>query len=320
MAALLLSAIAALCADVRADTISMKDGSEVKGIVLEEYKDRLLVSTGDGEVLVMKSLVREMRLDDEDANLVKLGDQARENRRYAKAAEYYNKALKLNSQSKPAKDGLLFIQLYASGIDKSMMAKDIKRQGDIDRDGGSIFTEKSEEEAVRQAQSDIMKYIGIRLCEDGDTPLICMVRSGSPADMAGVKNGDRLVSIWGKFTRYMNIKETADQLLKKSSSELRCTIERAMKVSLNKRNIAGNSIRNSIGASLKIDIDGLVMSDLDDGAAALNAGLKTGDSIISIDGYPTRYMPIKKAIDLINGSSDIISLTIRREISIWKKS
>ena len=69
----------------QADTVIMKDGKEVKGIVLEEYKDRMLISTVDGERSLMKEEIKELYFDTEEQNLIKLAEQARDKGDFVKS-------------------------------------------------------------------------------------------------------------------------------------------------------------------------------------------------------------------------------------------
>lgn len=314
---LLLGAMTASCAS--ADTIHMKDGRELKGIVVEEYKDRLLVSTVDGEVTMMKSEIKELYFDEEETNLIKLGDQARDAKRYMKAAAYYGGALKLNPDSKGAKDGLLYLQLHISDKIDSMRSDSVRRQRDIDENGGSILVEKSDDEALKEVQSDLSKSLGLKLCADGFMPFICLVRPDSPAEMAGMIKGDTLVAIWGRLTGYMTLREVADHLLKKASPEIRCTIERTRDVKVNKSKNIFSGPQDSIGADLTIGFDGLTIEKARRGGNISAAGLADGDIIVAIDGVSTRYMAMSKVTGIICGSVGSVRLTFRRDLIIWKR-
>lgn len=302
-----------------ADIIQLKDGREVKGIVIEEYKDRVVFSTPDGEKSILKSDIKELFFDDEEANLIKLGDQARDNQKYMKAVGYYGTALKLNPHSKQAKDGLIYLQLYLSGKGGSLMGSDVRRQGDIDRDGSSIMVEKSGEDALKEAQADLARSLGLTLREDGNLPKIGSIREDSLANNAGMRKGDILIAIWGRLTGYMTLKEVTDHLLKKVSPEIRCTIERTVDVAVDKDKKLFTSSEDLIGALLSMEFDGLTVSNVRNGGAADRAGLKAGDLIVAIGGKSTRYMPLKKAIESIRKSEGTISLSLRREVLIWRK-
>ena len=74
-------------------------------------------------------------------------------------------------------------------------------------------------------------------------------------------------------------------------------------------------------ATFTMEFDGLTVSGVKEGGSAFEAGLKKGDLITAIDGNSTRYMPLKKAIELIrNSKTGSTKLTLRREIIIWRKS
>jgi hypothetical protein len=57
---LLVATVCGLCAagNAPADTVYVKDGKELKGIVVEDFKDRIIFSTADGEITVMKSDIK----------------------------------------------------------------------------------------------------------------------------------------------------------------------------------------------------------------------------------------------------------------------
>ena len=109
------------------------------------------------------------------------------------------------------------------------------------------------------------------------------------------------------------LEEVTNMLLDKPSLELKCTIERDIEVNL--------ASGNNIGASFTMEFDGLTVTGVKEGGAALNAGLKKDDLITAIDGKSTRYMPMNKAVELIKSSkTGYVELTVRREVIIWRKS
>jgi hypothetical protein len=305
--AIFLLPIALLSQFASADTIQLKDGREVKGIVIEEYKDRIIFSTPDGEAKILKADIKELNFDDEETNLVKLGDQARDNRQYMKAVGYYGSALKLNPNSKQAKDGLIYMQLYLSGKESSRMGTDIRKQNGIDSDGSFIATEKDESQALKEAQAELSRSLGLTLRPDGNLPQIGTVKPDSLAYDSGIRKGDILIAIWGRLTGYMTIKEVVDHLLKKTSPEIRCTIERTVE------------IKDLVGVSFSMELDGLTVSEVKDGSSAYASGLRGGDLIVAIDSDSTRYMPLKKAIERIRKAGGAVKLSLRRDVVVWRK-
>ena len=61
---------------------------------------------------IMKSDIKELYYDQEEENLIKLAEQAKEKKDYIRALTYYDMAFKANPDSKAAKDGLVFLEGY----------------------------------------------------------------------------------------------------------------------------------------------------------------------------------------------------------------
>lgn len=304
-----------------ADTIYKTDGQELKGIVVEDYKDRLVFSTADGEITVMKSEIRDLRFDTEEDNLIKLAEQARERRNFTKAYAYYDMAYKMNPDSKAAKDGLVFLQGYMFRKEEVKKEDDIRRREEFERYGSVVPTEKGDEERLKESEEKLKASIGMTLTgKDGFTQ-IASVERDSPAYEAGIIKGDMLVAVWGRLTGYMELKEVLALLLDKPSLEIKCGIERAVDVEINPNRGALSGPNDLIGASFSMEFDGLTISGVAQSGYASAAGLKEGDLIISIDGNSTRYMPLKKAIELIrNSRENSVKLIIKKEVLIWRRS
>ena len=114
-----------------ADTIYTKDDKEIKGIVIEEYKDRVLISTVDGEETIKKPDIKELYFDTEEQNLIKLAEQARDRGDFIKSFVYYDKAFKVNPDSRAAKDGIVFLQGYLFKKDMAKKEEEINRRNEF---------------------------------------------------------------------------------------------------------------------------------------------------------------------------------------------
>ena len=291
------------------DTVDMKDGKEIKGIVLEDYKDRILLSTVDGERTLMKSDIKELYFDTEEQNLIQLGEQAREKGDFIKAFTYYDKAFKINPDSKAAKEGIVFLQGYLFKKDMAKKEEDVNRRNEFEASGSGPVAIKTDEEISKEKIEKLRKTSGITLRSTDVITVIDSVAISSPADEAGIKKGDILIDVWGRLVGYLSSQEVVQTLLEKTSLETKCTIERDIYLGT-----------NDIGADLKMQFDGLTVAIVNGGSAAEAAGLKQNDIITSINGQSTRYMPLKKAVELIKRSKDgNIKLTIRRGMVMWGK-
>ena len=110
----------------------------------------------------------------------------------------------------------------------------------------------------------------------------------------------------------MSLKEVIETLLEKNSLETKIALERNIAVRVRPD--------DSIGAVLSMQFDGLTVSAIKEGSAASEADLGPNDIITAINGNSTRYMPLKRAIELIKRSKDgKVDLTVRKDIVMWGK-
>ena len=291
-----------------ADTAYLKDGKEIKGLVVEDYKDRIVLSTVNGEVELQKSDIKELYYDNEEEGLINLAEQAKERRDYARAFTYYNMALKANPGSKGANDGLVFLQGYLFRKEESEKLDDIKRRENIERYGTVVSMDKilTDEEKLKDLTKRLWSGVGLVIVMENDLPKIVDVRLKSPAYMAGMRKNDFIVGLWTKLIRHMAMIEVMDALLDKPSLEVKCTIERSVEI-------------DPSGLSFNMEPKGLTISEVrQNGNAVVGEEIKKDDLVFSIDGKSTRYMPLNKAMKLIKKGKDSVNLTIRREVLIWR--
>lgn len=290
----------------QADTINTKDGKEIKGIVVEDYNDRIVLSTASGEVALKKADIEELYFDNEEENLIKLAEQAYERRDFARAFTYYNMALKVNPASKAANDGLVFLQGYLFRKEEAEKLDDIKRRENIERYGTVIPVTRmeNEEERFKSLKRRLWEVIGLSLGIEKGFPKVIDVRTKSPAYAAGIRKNDLIVGVWAKLTGYLSLVEIMEMLLDKPSLEIRCLVERAASV-------------DPEGVSFGMELKGLTVIDVA-GNGASESGLKKDDLIMSINGESTRYMPLKKALGLIKRSRGGVNLIFRRVTLIWR--
>ncbi len=291
------------------DTIYTKDGKELKGIIVEDYKDRITFSTIDGQNTVMKSDVKELYFDTEEQNLIKLAEQARDKNDYMKAFIYYDKAFKLNPNSRAAKDGIVFLQGYLFKKDMSQKEEAVKRHNEFEQRGEWVGV-RSDEDKFSDDLKKLRTEVGISLITIGGVTQIESVRVGSSADSAGIRKGDTLIAVWGRLVGYMSLKDVVEALLEKTSLETKIMLERNITVRVRPS--------DSIGATLSMQFDGLTVSAIKEDSTASEAGLNPNDIITAINGNSTRYMPLKRAISLIKRSKEgKVNLTVRKDVVMW---
>ncbi len=304
----------------RADTVIKRDGRELKGIIVEDYYDRIVLSTPDGEVQVLKSDVRELSYDSEEDNLIKLGDLAKERSNYEAAYSYYEKAFNMNPNSKPAKDGMMYLKGFLFRKEEAKKEEDIKRRTEFERYQVAGMEEKTAEDLKNEREEKLRFLIGMALKITGNNFEVDEVLPQTPAADAGIKKGDYIVALWGKFTGYMAYRQFIDLLVKDPSIEIKTTFERSLEIVMTDPRGPMAGSRELTGAVFSMEFDGLTVTEVKEGSPAEKGGLRKGDLVIAIDDNSTRYMPMKTAIELIRGSkSGSVNLIVRRETTIWKR-
>jgi tetratricopeptide (TPR) repeat protein len=81
-----------------ADTVIMKSRERVKGVVVEEYSDRVRISTMEGEREILKNGIERIVYDLEEQNLTNLADFYMDRGMYKMAYHYYEQALNVNPE------------------------------------------------------------------------------------------------------------------------------------------------------------------------------------------------------------------------------
>lgn len=311
-----------LVSSLFSDTMQTSDGREIRGIVVEDYKDRIVMSTVDGEITTKKSDIKQLYYDSEAENLIKLAEQSKERGDMLKAFAYYDMALRADPNSKAAKDGVVFLQGYLFRKEQVKKEDEIRRREEFENFGAArIPEEKPAEEKIKEMTSTMREVIGITLTQEGGANIIESLRQNSPADEAGAIRGDAIIAVWGRLTGYMPLEDVLKLLLEKPSLEIKCTIERNVAVIPDPNRTILSSLKDMIGATFTMQFDGLTVSDVTEDSPAMSAGLMKGDIIVAIDGQSTRYMPLKKAISVMRSTKNsALLLKIRREILIWRRS
>jgi len=302
-----------------ADTIYTKDGKELRGIVVEDYNDRLVFSTVDGEIIVLKSNVNELYYDNDEDNLIKLAEQSFEKGDTIRAFAYYERAFRFNPNSKRAKDGIVFLQGLLFRKEQAQKEETVRRLDDFERRGELAETAKRPSGASTDAAERMRNSIGMDLVIKGNSPEIAAVRTGSPAYEGGLSKEDVLIAVWGRLTGYLSLEEVVSNIMERSALEVKCTIERRLNIAVTCNRTLLASPADLIGASLNMEFEGLTVSNVKEGEAAFKGGLKKGDLVVAINGKSTRYMPLKKAVEAIrNTKGTTVNLTVRRELTFWR--
>ncbi len=293
------------CSSCFPDTIHMKDGKEEKGLVVEEYIDRVVFSTADGEKEFFKKDIDSIEYDTPEQNLYQIGREYEKRGWYEKAAFYYRRALEINPEYKEARDAFLSSHAILWREEEARAKKELEhRRLVLDWRDKKGSTEPSL--PIPQDKNEVLKKnLGIELLTDDGNFIAQKVIDGSSAYNAGIRVGDVLSAIWGRLIRYSTFEDVFNELNIPKFSEIRLTIERD--VILEGR---------EIGVSFKVRYDGLTITEIRPDSIAEKAGLKEGDIVTYIDKAPTRYMPLETAVELIKSKTSPFTLRLKRDIML----
>jgi len=259
-----------------ADVVYDASGGTLKGLVVEEHADRVVLSTEEGERTIFRSQIEEVFYAEPERNYLYLGSQALEQGDFGAARGFFQKALQINPDLSEAADAL----------------------------GRAADAEKKREwvdEGLDLLQA-MEKQWGITLGEGKELPVVRERRPGSLAERAGLAVGDGLVAAWSRSLAFLPTGAAAKELIGPPGSSIKLTLRREVK-------------RPAGSPEIKLSMERLGLT-----AAAAAPPLAAGDRIVSIDGEPTRYMPLEQARKRVQaGSSKGLELVIHRDLKVTRE-
>jgi membrane-associated protease RseP (regulator of RpoE activity) len=302
-----------LAATAAADTVILRDGTRVKGLILDEMKDRIVFSTPAGEVEILKSEIRSAIYDTETQALLQKGRNQIRRGQYIRAYYTFENVLEMDPEIDEARERLVYLASQVERINRQDFVGD-PGQRNARLAGGK---KKPAIETVRET-------IGLTFFSDGKYVTVRDTGGkGTPAFEAGLMPGDRIVSVWGNMAAYMDEDGVAESLL--DAPEVKMTVERTVTLVLPPSGKERTwppvpAYRRATGAAIFLKKKGFVAGDVSPGGAFGEAGIKEGDLLYRIAGKNTRYMPFRAVRSTIEaGRGGGMEVVIRRDISLWVK-
>lgn len=298
-----------------ADTVIMKNGAKIKGLVVDEYIDRISLSTVEGERHILRKDIDRIEYDTPEQNFMQLGRAYDEKGWYDKAAFYYKKAMDVNPDYKEAREA------YVASHAKMWREEEKRTKKDIETHNMAIEWQRARKNkkavpAAKSRESFVREGIGISLVEKDGIFTISEVITGSSADKAGIQKGDFLAGIWGRLVRYSKLEDVLNELSGPKYSEVKILIEKEIIVQLD----TGADAYKELGITPGFEYEGLMIKDVVPGKKGEFAGLKKGDFIIAVNKIITRYLPIDSVIALLNNpENNKIIFTIRRTVNLRRE-
>lgn len=260
----LLLATATVAAPAAADEIYFLSGDTLKGLVVEEHVDRLIVSTIDGEQIVWRQDIDQVFFDDPERNYLYLGNDALAGGDLNAAVALYQRSLQMNPAWPDARDALRRLE---------------DRQRRLSRG------------AAGDAEGALQEAWGVTLMATENYPVISTLASGAWAATQGFQVHDAIVAVWGESMGYRPLAQVADRLLEPGGREAKVTLARDVAVS------APSGAAAWPGFEVALELDGLVVRNA--GPWGTSAGLRAGDLLVGLNGQPTRYLPMGAAKGII---------------------
>lgn len=304
---------------VYADAIYLKDGQELKGVIVEDYHDRILLSTEKGERTLAKNEIEDIRYDAVEDNFVRLGAFYKDKGDYKTALYYYEAAYKKNPDMKEAQDGTLLLGNMILRKKQSDLESEVALKQDTEEKVRRRILEDEPGQILEKQKEGLKRQVGIVIETPGGDVKISGISRRSPAYEAGIRQGDTIVAVWGRLIRYMQLKDVYKLLLDNKVSELRIVIARDSVVYLKKKGLF-NGAEDMLGGAFKMEFEGLTVDRTRAGEALDKAGILRGDRVTKIGEASTRYMPFEAACKTIEGEKGgFIKLGIEREVVFWKR-
>jgi C-terminal processing protease CtpA/Prc len=299
-----------------ADTVLMKDKARVKGLVVDEYSDRITLNTVDGERTIFRKDIDKIEYDTPEQNFMQMGKAYESKEWYDKAAFYYKKAMEMNPNYKEARESYLACHSKIWRQEERMTRKELERR--------SMAMEwrrnrNTKEKPMPKGKMELLKNIlGMSLGEKDGIFTIADIRPYYSADKAGIREGDTLAGIWGKLIRYKDINDVIDELLGPKYSEVRVLIERDIVIPIE---TPSENLYKDLGVVLGFEYEGLIVKDVMADKPGSLYGLKKGDHVLAVDNNVARYLPLDSIISIINssGNNKNILFSIRRSVNLRRE-
>lgn len=294
----------------------LKDGkTQIKGLVVEQHADRVILSTEMGEVPVLREQIREILFEEAEQNFYAIGKKHEENQKWGEALSYYEKALEVNpnfEEAQKAADAMRN-RFWADSVGGPQAEIENRQILHDSWDSNRPVADVAKSRLVEREES-LREGLGVTLDKRGDWIRFAQVGTKKPAALAGLKRGDRLVSIDGTSLRFLGVEAVQKHLVEPHFTSFTLEFERDLVVKKDEeRNL------KELGLKLKLEYRGLVVDLVRESSAAAKAGLKEGDLVSHVGGEATRYMQTKKAVELIESAEGSVAFTIRRSALLMRK-
>jgi len=280
-----------------ADAVYLSNGDIVKGVVVEDHKDRIVLSTYKGEIQILKVTIDQIFFDNEEQNYTYLGDKALSEGDFALAFGLYQKALQINPEFENAKGA--FLRLNDAINRKKLNIK------------------------PHNFSAALSEQLGISIERFKDRIRVKSVINESTAQKAGISEGDFITTVWDASIMYMDADSAAENITGAPLSIVNLGIEKNITLPVTPipwyKKILSFLMFDNFGFKLALRSNGLIVSYINPRGPAAANGLKSSDEATHINGESVRYMPISMVRRKIFQSNlNEVILTVKRQIVVMR--
>ncbi len=296
--ALLFISGLSFCPPLSADILYMKNKAELKGVIVEEYSDRYVLNTIEGEKNIPKGQVEAVKYDDKEQSYYQLGRDLQRVGRLQEALKAYQTAVNVRPDFQAASEAVFNVQRLIWLEEQSHVESEVERQKVLMSQAGQAMPEfpRAGLSAMAGAFGMFEKRFGCRLQYFEGWTVFTEIEPGSPAAQGGLREEDLLFSVWGDPVIRLSPSLIAEKLNNRDK-ECEITIERVVKIM--------DSLKGGVpSVDFELSYDSLRVSRIDAGTPA-EGRIFPGDLIIAINGQLTRYMTLAKAQEKMNKGGQI---------------
>ncbi len=297
----------------------MKDGQEAKGVIVEDYQDRVVLSTDTGEKPYFKKDIEKLEYDSSEDNMLKLADIYKDKEDYKTALYYYQSVCELNPKLKEAQNGALLMTNMIMQKRERDLQQQVAMKQDTEQEMGKSSVAGMVPPDISLKDKELQRMIGISIQIVNSQVVITKVLRNSPAFETGLKANDVIVSLWGKFIKYMQLPDIYTLFLTGTVNEVKIVVAREAALSIKEKGLFSGA-ENMIGGKFSMEFEGLTVAEVKKDSPLEEAGIVPGDRVTKIQLCSTRYMSLDEAYKLIEKAKiKTVSIVIEKECSVWKR-
>lgn len=305
-----------------ADIIKMINAREVKGVILKELKDEVIINTIDGEIKIPRRNITSILYSEQEQYYFQLGNKLREQGKIKEASIAYQNALKIRPDFSQAQAALFSLRLHMWKDRDQALKEHLEQLNRIYRyaEDSNMTAKEKAITAQTYTEEKIYQQCGFLLEEVSGIIRVKDIRPGSPAELAGVRQNDVIVSLGGEPIQDLAYHYVLGLFIL-NISEIHISVFRNVNLVSEKKSLFDYIpfVYFYWGLSTDLFYEGLTISKIRKGSAADIAGLKTADIIVSVNSEPVQFIPERKVYKLMMENRAKVEIGINRSVAFWKE-